>query len=122
MIDTHLSSVVVHRELCLALQLFGFAELEVAGLGVHEFLHEGDVCGFGEPTLLIQQGQNTRRIVLWRKHNSNKYFPGFLIYLGKVSRTQIKPSTELKSSFNVESTVRMLFSQGLVLICIYLMS
>ena len=44
--------------------LFGFGELDVTRVGVQQLVHEGDVGGFGEPTLLVQQRQDAGRVVL----------------------------------------------------------
>lgn len=52
------------RKLCLVLDLFGFGKFNMVPLGVHQFLHKGDVCGLREPALFIQQGQNTWWVVL----------------------------------------------------------
>ncbi len=55
-----------NRELCLVFELFRFGEFHMVPLCVQEFLHKGDICGFGEPALLIQQGQDAWRVVLQR--------------------------------------------------------
>ena len=62
--DTHPSSIMKYRKLSLVFELFRFGEFNVVPLCVHEFLHKGDICGFGEPALLIQQGQDAWRVVL----------------------------------------------------------
>ena len=62
--NAYLPSIVKHRELSLVFELFGFGKLDMVDMGVHQLLHEGDICGFGEPALLIQQSQDTRRVVL----------------------------------------------------------
>ena len=53
-------------ELCFVLELLGLLKLGVVALLRAQLLHEGLVCGFGEPALLVQQGQHTRRVVLWK--------------------------------------------------------
>lgn len=58
------------RKLRLVFELFGFGEFHVVPLCVHEFLHKGDICGFGEPALFVQQCQDTRRVVLQKKKNA----------------------------------------------------
>ena len=63
---TYPPSIMKERELCLVFELFWFGEFHMVRLRVHEFLHKGDVCGFGEPALLIQQSQDARRVVLQR--------------------------------------------------------
>lgn len=62
--NTYLPSIVEHRELSLVFELFGFGKLDMVDMGVHQLLYEGNICGFGEPTLLIQQSQDTWRVVL----------------------------------------------------------
>lgn len=64
MFVVYLPSIVKHRELCLVFELFGFGEFGLVAMCVNKLLNEGDICGFGEPTLLIQQGQDTWRVVL----------------------------------------------------------
>lgn len=62
----HLSSIVKDRKLCLVFELFRFGKFQMVPLCVHEFLHKGDICGFWEPTLFIQQGQDAWGVVLQR--------------------------------------------------------
>src|SRR3712207_8542609 len=47
-------------------ELLGLLKLGVVALLRAQLLHEGLVSGFGEPALLVQQGQHTRRVVLWK--------------------------------------------------------
>jgi len=54
------------RKLCLALELFSFGKFDMVPLCVHEFLHKGDICSFGEPALFVQQGEDAWRVVLKR--------------------------------------------------------
>lgn len=65
MFEFYLSSIVKHRELCLLFLLFGLGEFGLVAMGGDKLLNKGDICGFGEPTLLIQQGQDTWRVVLF---------------------------------------------------------
>ena len=65
-IHTYSPSIVKDRKRCLVFELFCFGKFNMVSLCVQEFLHKGDICGFGEPALLIQQGQDTRRVVLQR--------------------------------------------------------
>ena len=60
----HLASVVDDAEICLVLQLLGLLELGVSALLLHHLFHETLVRGFGEPALLVQQGQDARRACL----------------------------------------------------------
>lgn len=63
----HLSSVMQQRKLRLVFQLLRLREFYVASLCVDEFFDEGHVCSFGEPALLVQEGQDTRGVVLQAK-------------------------------------------------------
>ena len=60
----HLASVVDDAKICLVLQLLRLLELGVGALLLHHLLHETLVRGFGEPALLVQQGQDARRACL----------------------------------------------------------
>lgn len=62
--DAHLAGVVQNAEHQFVFVLFGFGELHMTRVGVQQLVHEGNVSGFGEPALLIQQGQDARRVVL----------------------------------------------------------
>lgn len=53
-------------ELSFVLELLGLLKLGVVALLCAQLLHEGRVCGLGEPALLVQQGQHARRVVLGR--------------------------------------------------------
>lgn len=66
----YLSGVVDDREFSFVLELLGLLKLGVAALLRAQLLHKGLVCGFGEPTLLVQQGQHTWRVVLWKTSRS----------------------------------------------------
>lgn len=59
--------VVDDGEVCLVLELFGLLELGVGALLLHQLVHKRLVCGFGEPTLLVQQGQYTRGVCLRKR-------------------------------------------------------
>lgn len=54
--------------------LFGFGEFNVTGVGVQQLVHERNISGFGEPALLVQQGQDTRRVVLEESVGSKAQF------------------------------------------------
>jgi len=45
-------------EVCLVLQFLGLKELGVSALLLQHLLHKALVRGFGEPALLIQQGED----------------------------------------------------------------
>ncbi len=60
----HLAGVVQNTEHELVFVLFGFGELQVTRVCVQQLVHEGNVGGFGEPALLIQQGQDAWGVVL----------------------------------------------------------
>lgn len=62
--DPHLTSVVQNAEHQFVFVLFGFGEFHVTGVSVQQLVHEGKVGGFGEPALLVQQGQDAWRVVL----------------------------------------------------------
>ncbi len=62
--DPHLTGVVQNTEHQFVFVLFGFGEFNVTGVGVQQLVHEGNISGFGEPALLIQQGQDAGRVVL----------------------------------------------------------
>lgn len=47
-------------EVCFILQFFRLEELWVSALLLEHLLHKALVCCFREPTLLIQQSQDTR--------------------------------------------------------------
>ena len=64
--DPHLAGVVQNTEHQLLFELFGFGELHVTRVGVQQLVHEGHIGGFGEPALLVQQGQDAWRVVLQR--------------------------------------------------------
>lgn len=64
--NTHPPCIMEKRKLCFVFELFRFGKFHVVPLGVHEFLHEGDICGFGKPALLVQQSQDAWRVVLQR--------------------------------------------------------
>ncbi|KAG7219370.1 hypothetical protein INR49_019076 [Caranx melampygus] len=57
-------NVVKHREHQFIFELFGFGELHVTRVGVQQLVHKGNISGFGEPALLIQQGQDAWWVVL----------------------------------------------------------
>lgn len=52
----YLPGVVDDGELGLVLELLRLLELGVVALLGAQLLHEGLICGFGEPALLVQQG------------------------------------------------------------------
>lgn len=66
----HLASIVDDAEIRFVLQLLGLLELGVSALLLHHLLHEALVGGFGEPALLIQQGQDAWRASL-EKHSAS---------------------------------------------------
>lgn len=57
----HLASIVDDAEISFVLQLLGLLKLGVSALLLHHLLHKALVGSFGEPALLIQQGQDARR-------------------------------------------------------------
>ena len=66
------ASVVDDAEVRLVLQLPGLLELAVGALFLEDLVHEGLVCSFGEPALLVQQGQDARGVVLPRATTRGK--------------------------------------------------
>lgn len=58
--SAHLASIVDDAEISFVLQLLGLLELGVGALLLYHLLHEALVSGFGEPALLIQQGEDAR--------------------------------------------------------------
>lgn len=62
----NLSSIVNDAEVNIILQLLGLLELGVCSLLLNHFLYKALVCGFGEPALFIQQGQDAWRTSLRR--------------------------------------------------------
>lgn len=72
--DPHLPSVVQNTEHQFVFVLFGFGELAVSGVCVLQFVHEGNISGFGEPALLVQQGQDAWRVVLQEDQDKRKSF------------------------------------------------
>lgn len=54
--------------------LFGFGEFNVTSVGVQQLVHERNISGFGEPALLVQQGQDTRRVILEESVRSTAQF------------------------------------------------
>lgn len=69
---TNLASVVDDAEVGLVLQLLGLEELGVAALFLEDLLHKALVGGFGEPALLVKEGQDTRRAGLKKTGRKNK--------------------------------------------------
>lgn len=59
--DKNLSSIVHDAEINIILEFLGLLELGVRPLLLNHFLYKALVCGFGEPALFIQQGQNSWR-------------------------------------------------------------
>ena len=73
---TYLAGVVDDAEVGLVLELARLLELGVRALLLEHLVYEGLVCGLGEPTLLIQQGQHSWGVGLhthtqMRKQNMN---------------------------------------------------
>lgn len=62
--DSHLTSIVQNSEHQFVFVLFGFCEFNMTRVCVVQLVHKGNVSGFGEPALLIQQGQDAWRVVL----------------------------------------------------------
>lgn len=57
----NLSSIVHDAEVNIILKFLGLLELGVCSLLLNHFLYKALVCGFGEPALFIQQGQDPWR-------------------------------------------------------------
>lgn len=62
--DPHLTSIVQNTEHQFVFVLFGFGEFNVTSVGVQQLVHKGNISSFGEPALLIQQGQDAWRVIL----------------------------------------------------------
>lgn len=61
---TYPASVMKYRKLSLVFELLRFGKFDMVSLCVQKFFHKGDIRGLGEPTLLIQESQNTWGVVL----------------------------------------------------------
>lgn len=61
-----------YRKLSLVLQLLWFGKFDMVPLCVQELFHKGDISGLWEPTLFIQEGQDTWWVVL-QKEMGNSY-------------------------------------------------
>ena len=75
-------------EVGLILKFLGLEELGVRALLLQHLLHKALVRGLGEPALLIQQGQDTRGVVLVRTFITEKNnFPNDRSHFIKSQRT-----------------------------------